>query len=61
MGFGTLFGAWTWIVNAQQGVATPTGTIMLAALPTLVGFQMLLSFVNYDIQNAPVEPLQRWL
>lgn len=34
---------------------------MLAALPVLVGIQMLLSAFNFDIQNVPRTPLQRLL
>ncbi len=35
----------------------PTGTIMIAAITFLMGFQLLMSFVNYDISAAPREPL----
>ena len=30
---------------------------MLAALPILVGTQLLLSFVSHDMQNEPKVPL----
>jgi glycosyltransferase involved in cell wall biosynthesis len=61
LSFGVVFGLAVWIANARAGVATPTGTIMLAALPTLLGFQLLLSFLQYDIATVPREPLQRTL
>ena len=35
----------------------PTGTIMIAALTFLIGFQLVLSFLNYDISASPREPL----
>lgn len=57
LGFGLLFGGFTWIANLQTGVATPTGTIMLAALPVLMGLQFLLAFIGYDIANAPAHPI----
>lgn len=57
LGFGLLFGSFTWIANLQAGVATPTGTIMLAALPVLMGLQFLLAFIGYDIANAPAHPI----
>ena len=35
--FGTIYGAVHWIASASAGVATAPGTVMLAALPVLVG------------------------
>jgi dolichol-phosphate mannosyltransferase len=56
--FGLVFGLWTWIYNAQRGVATPTGTVMLAAVPFILGFQMLLEALVIDVANVPQIPLQ---
>ena len=50
---GTVFGLRQWYGSAQMGISTPPGTVMLAALPVLVGFQMLISFLTYDIQSVP--------
>jgi hypothetical protein len=55
--FGLVFGSWHWWRSAQLGLATPLGTIMLAALPTLVGLQMLLAFVGFDVANVPRRPI----
>jgi len=33
------------------------GTVMIAALPIIVGIQMILGALNYDIQNTPQRPL----
>lgn len=41
------------IKSAQDGVATPTGTVMLAVLPIVIGVQLLLAFLAYDIENVP--------
>jgi hypothetical protein len=30
---------------------------MLAVVPLLMGFQLLLAFINYDITTTPREPL----
>jgi glycosyltransferase involved in cell wall biosynthesis len=57
MFFGTVFGLFQWWHAAQQGTTTPTGTIMLAALPTLMGLQFALSFLANDISNVPRSPL----
>lgn len=51
------FGGWTWVSNAATGELTTSGTVMLAALPIIIGSQMLLSFFNYDMQAVPREPL----
>lgn len=57
--FGLSYGGYHWAASAQMQVATPAGTVMLAAMPLLVGLQLLLSFVGYDISSVPKRPLQR--
>jgi hypothetical protein len=51
--FGTLFGAWHWLQSWRLGRATPTGTIIVATVPFLLGFQLLLQALMLDIQNSP--------
>ncbi|HEV8230931.1 MAG TPA: glycosyltransferase family 2 protein [Thermoanaerobaculia bacterium] len=51
--FGTLFGAYYWVRNATRNVATPTGTVILAAMPIILGFQLLLQGLVLDVQNSP--------
>jgi len=57
-GLGMAFGAAHWIDSVSTGVATPAGTVMLSALPTIIGFQLLLSFIGFDVQSVPKRPLQ---
>jgi glycosyltransferase involved in cell wall biosynthesis len=57
LAFGLVFGSWQWWKNASVDVATPLGTIMLAALPTLLGLQMLLAFVGFDVASVPRRPI----
>lgn len=57
--FGTGFGAYSWHASAQQDAATPAGTVMLAALPVLMGMQLLLAFVGNDILTVPRRPRQK--
>ena len=59
--WGTLFGLGHWYNSSQLDIATPSGTVMLAALPVLVGFQMLISFLTYDIQSVPKIPMHKRL
>lgn len=56
---GVAFGIAKWVESNETGVPATSGTVMLAALPILVAFQLLLAALNYDIQNVPREPLQR--
>jgi hypothetical protein len=57
--FGVAFGGYSWIQSAHHNVATPAGTVMLAAMPVIVGIQLLLSFVGYDIASVPRQTLHR--
>lgn len=50
---GALFGAWRWHLSYTRGQAASSGTIMLAALPVLVGIQLLLAFLSYDMSRVP--------
>lgn len=52
-GWGFGFGIWLWVETAITERATPTGTIMLALLPLILGFQLLLQAVVLDIQESP--------
>jgi hypothetical protein len=55
--FGVVFGIFHWMQSLATGTPTPTGTIMLAALPALVGLQLLLAFVSFDVANVPRHPI----
>ena len=58
LGWGSLQGVTTYMANLAQGQVTPTGTIMIVSLQIILGFQMLLSFINYDTGQIPNKPLQ---
>lgn len=55
--FGVLFGSYHWLVSAQIGVPTSAGTVMVAAMPFLIGLQLILSFLGYDIASVPRRPI----
>lgn len=55
--FGAVFGGYQWGLSSATGVPATTGSVMIAALPIIVGTQLFLSFLNFDIQNEPREPL----
>ena len=52
-GFGLTFGLHEWIMRYGTGVPTPTGTMLVAVLPTLAGFQLLVQAMVMDIGNVP--------
>jgi hypothetical protein len=55
--FGTIFGGYHWYLSFALDINASTGTVMLAALPVILGFQLLLSALNYDVTRIPAEPL----
>lgn len=59
--FGTLFGSYQWIASAKDGVTTSAGTVMLAALPFLMGIQLILAFLGHDIASVPTRPIWKHL
>lgn len=48
--FGFSFGVYEWIQGTITHVPRATGTIMLAAVTFLMGFQLLLNALMYDVQ-----------
>jgi dolichol-phosphate mannosyltransferase len=56
---GTTYGALRWRHSIETGVQATSGEVMLAALPLLIGVQLLLGALNFDVQNIPREPLAK--
>ena len=52
-GFGLIFGSIEWYSHAQSELTASAGTVMLAALPVIIGFQLILAFLAYDVQSVP--------
>ncbi|CRR78318.1 TPA: glycosyltransferase [Stenotrophomonas maltophilia] len=59
--FGVAFGLYHWIGSVEGGLITPLGTIMLAALPLVLGVQLLLAFLSHDTAAMPRHALHRLL
>lgn len=59
LGFGLVYGGYNWVDSAKAGVATPAGTVMLSAMPLLMGLQLILAFVSFDISSVPKRPLHQ--
>ncbi len=61
LAFGVWYGASAWIEGILAGVPQTSGTVMVAALPVIVGVQLVLAFLSYDLQNVPRDALHRRL
>lgn len=54
---GSVFGAWHWMDSSRSGIPATAGTVMVAALPIIVGIQMLMSWLNFDVHSEPRHPV----
>ncbi len=54
--FGLFFGSYHWQKALLANDVSPAGTVMLAALPIIVGLQFLLSFLAHDMKSVPSTP-----
>jgi dolichol-phosphate mannosyltransferase len=54
--FGIIFGLYTWINNVSKKMLTPTGTLMLIALSSVLGFQLILQAIQIDMEKSPKCP-----
>ncbi len=51
--FGAIFGIYKWWYYTSIDASAPTGTIMLITLSIILGFQLLLQAIHYDITRTP--------
>lgn len=51
--FGLIFGLNALLTSRESGISASTGTVMLAVLPILLGIQLILAFISYDINAVP--------
>lgn len=61
LSFGFVYGIYHWYQSNITLINSPTGTVMLAALTTLLGTQLLLGFLAYDIQSVPSKCIHKSL
>ena len=50
-----------WLAVREPGQAASPGIVMTAALPVIVGVQMLLQSINFDAMNVPTRPIHPYL
>jgi len=56
---GVGYGGYQWYMLSKIGVAATSGTVMMASLPILIGFQLILAFLNYDIFSIPTKVIHK--
>jgi dolichol-phosphate mannosyltransferase len=56
--FGSWFGLSSYFSAIAAGIATTAGQVTASAVAIILGFQLLLSFLSYDIQSEPRTPRQ---
>jgi dolichol-phosphate mannosyltransferase len=59
MAFGIAYGGWHWLQSHDSNMVTPAGTVMLSAMPIILGLQLILAFLHYDIASVPRRVLRR--
>ncbi len=57
MGFGIIFGSIKWAHSIASAQPATAGTVILAGLPVILGFQAFLSFLHFDLTNIPQKPI----
>jgi dolichol-phosphate mannosyltransferase len=55
--FGTIFGVVHWMESLVRDQPSTAGTVMLAALPIILGGQLMLSWLNFDVASEPRLPI----
>jgi hypothetical protein len=57
--FGSAYGVWHWIASLVTGTPATAGTVFVAALPIILGFQLLLAALLLDVLSSPTRKVQR--
>ncbi len=55
--FGVIFGILQWSHSVATETVSTAGTVMLSALPIIIGMQFMLSFLQYDIGVVPKDAI----
>lgn len=50
---GAVFGLFHWVRSLLLGATTPAGTVMASALPIILGVQLCLAFIGFDVASEP--------
>jgi dolichol-phosphate mannosyltransferase len=58
--FGVGYGA-HYLTQRHNGEAASPGVVMAAALPVILGAQLLMQALNFDVLNVPIRPIHPYL
>ena len=59
--FGIVFGLVKWQESAVSGVTASAGTVMIAGVSIILGLQLLLAFLSFDMNSTPKDSVWRAL
>ncbi|MDP9179882.1 MAG: glycosyltransferase family 2 protein [Gemmatimonadota bacterium] len=51
--FGSVYGIWNWVDTFRTGIPATAGTVFVAALPIILGTQLLLAAILLDVMSSP--------
>lgn len=54
---GILFAAYHWMLSVTSGISATAGTVMIPGLLIIVGLQLCLSALAFDVSNVPSQPV----
>lgn len=60
LAFGSAY-ALHWLAVRDPGQTASAGVVMAAALPVIIGVQLLLQAMNFDVLNIPTRPIHPYL
>ena len=55
--FGIVYGLQRLFISDQTGIPTNPGSVMISGLNILIGIQLLLAFLSFDIASTPKNPI----
>lgn len=59
IGWGVAFGLYHWVRSFSTSAITPAGTVMFSALPIILGVQLCLAFIAFDVAAEPTTSQRR--
>lgn len=57
--FGLSYGVSGWTESISQGTPATAGKVMISSLPLILGVQLLLAFIGYDVASMPKRPFHK--
>ncbi|HEX6604786.1 MAG TPA: glycosyltransferase family 2 protein [Sphingomicrobium sp.] len=61
LAFGAIYGIVRWVESSESQEPATAGTVMLSALPIIIGIQLILNFLAQDVSSVPERAAHRKL